>query len=259
MPAAALSVALTSGTVGAVVVGQPDHKGNGDSYATARTSLHPEQPSVHTSRLDATPTVAPEQDLEGQRRATSRRAPTPRPSAVLVPEHGSGDFVVAPGGSGPTGHGQVVTYSVEVEQGLELDVTDVARRVDQVLADPRSWTAILPRALKRVSANPSIRIRIATPATADALCAPLDTGGRLSCRNGANVVLNAWRWVNGSEAYLGRIGSYRQYMINHEVGHALGQGHAPCPGADDVAPVMLQQTKGLDGCLPNPWPAPAVE
>jgi Protein of unknown function (DUF3152) len=43
-------------------------------------------------------------------------------------------------------------------------------------------------------------------------------------------------------------------MVNHEVGHALGRGHAACPRAGDPARVMMQQTKGVDACRPNPWP-----
>jgi hypothetical protein len=68
-------------------------------------------------------------------------------------------------------------------------------------------------------------------------------------------VINAWRWVNGGPGYERNIDAYRQYVVNHEVGHALGYPHVRCPSPDVLAPVMLQQTLGLDGCRPNPWPA----
>ncbi|HRY09785.1 MAG TPA: DUF3152 domain-containing protein [Candidatus Nanopelagicales bacterium] len=172
-----------------------------------------------------------------------------------MPEVGSGRFAVADGSSDIAGHGDLVTYSVEVEQGLAIDADALARIVDNVLDDRRGWTTVVGRSLQRVETNSTVQIRLATPGTTDELCSPLDTGGRLSCRNGKYVVLNAWRWEHGAKAYDGDLANYRRYMINHEFGHALGNGHQSCPSPGEPAPVMVQQTKGLSGCAANPWPS----
>ena len=184
------------------------------------------------------------------------------PSAVpesepepAIPDNGPGEFEVAGAPTQPVPHG-AFTYTVEVEQNLTFPPGSVAKVVDSTLTDARSWSTD-SRPVVRVDAAPTARILLATPETADALCAPLQTRGRLSCRNGANVVLNAWRWVNGAPGY-GKLLNYRRYVINHEVGHALGYAHVECSGPGALAPVMLQQSLGLDGCRPNPWPEPAA-
>ncbi|HVL86066.1 MAG TPA: DUF3152 domain-containing protein [Pseudonocardia sp.] len=101
-----------------------------------------------------------------------------------------------------------------------------------------------------------LRVILAGPTTAERLCRPLDTGGRLSCRVGDRVVITHHRWVEGTAEYAPDLTAYRRYVVNHEVGHALGHGHVRCPGPGRPAPVMQQQTLGLDGCAPNPWPYP---
>lgn len=154
----------------------------------------------------------------------------------------------------PVEGGATRTYRVEVERGLPFAVDAVADKVEGTLDDPRSWSYESQNRLVRTSGPADLRVLLVTPATGDALCAPLETRGRLSCRNGTNVVLNAWRWRHGGPGYDGDIEGYRSYVINHEVGHALGYPHAPCPGPGALAPVMLQQTLGLDGCRPNVWP-----
>ena len=79
----------------------------------------------------------------------------------------------------------------------------------------------------------------------------LGTGGR--------AVVNAARWLTGADAYPGPLPAYRQYLVNHEVGHLFGRGHESCPGAGQPAPVMMQQTKGVGACTPPPpacWATP---
>jgi hypothetical protein len=175
--------------------------------------------------------------------------------ATLVP---TDRFVAAPGGSAPVGTGPLRTYDVEVEEGIPLDPAAFAAAVDATLADRRGWTAPGDVALQRVSSadGPSFRVRLAAPATVDAHCAPLQTSGIYSCHQGEDVMINVRRWLRGAAESQLSLADYRHYVISHEVGHALGHGHVGCPGPGMVAPVMLQQTKGLDGCRPNPWPFP---
>lgn len=196
-------------------------------------------------------------------------AATPAVPAVPVPEDqvsvtGTGLLVTAPGVRGPTSaEGRLVTYSVQVEDGLSVagrpvDAAEVADVVHTILADPRGWQAVDGVRFTGVDSGPvDLTVVLASPETTDRLCAPLRTGGWLSCTTGSTSVLNARRWFAGDDSYGDDLVAYRQYLVSHEVGHVLGHQHVPCPAAGAPAPVMLQQTKSLDGCTANPWPAGA--
>ncbi len=192
------------------------------------------------------PVEQPDGEVEVNRQPRTRAQPSTR-----IPERGTGAFEIAP--ASPADPAGATTYRFEVEKGLPFAPPEVARFVQATLADGRGWAA--HHRLTRVDDHADLRIVLASPETADALCAPLDTGGRLSCRNGTDVVLNAWRWSFGADSYAGDLEAYRRYVVSHETGHALGYPHVDCPGPGEPAPVMVQQTKGLDGCEANPWPA----
>lgn len=213
----------------------------------------PDTASIGSSEASASvvpETAAPQGEIA--RRPRISPAPSvPATTPTVVPERGPGTFRTARAAERPTAG--TTTYRVEVERGLPFDVDEVGSFVEATLADDRSWAA--KHALSRVDGESDLRIVVASPATADSLCAPLDTGGRLSCRNGSDVVINGWRWQYGADSYSGELESYRRYVVNHETGHALGYGHVGCPARGELAPVMLQQTKGLGGCVANPWPA----
>ncbi|MBA2280259.1 MAG: DUF3152 domain-containing protein, partial [Acidimicrobiia bacterium] len=154
--------------------------------------------------------------------------------------------------------GPLRTYAVEVESGVPVDVAAFAAEVDRVVADPRGWTADGAVAFQRVAdlTTASFRIVLATPATTDELCAPLRTAGRFSCFQRGVVVLNLARWLEGTEAPGLELAAYREYILNHEVGHALGHPTVVCPAPGAVAPVMMRLTRDPSACLPNPWPFP---
>lgn len=213
----------------------------------------PEQRSAASSLRTPAPAASASPSPAPSARPAS--APTPAPTPVVA--QGDGVLRTVPGGAAVSGAGRDMSYRVEVEDGLGVDGPSFAREVDRILADPRSWGGSGRWALRRVAGGEAaFRVVLASPATTDRLCAPLRTRGRYSCRNGEFVVLNAARWLTGAESYAGLLPRYREYLVNHEVGHALGQGHAPCPGPGKPAPVMLQQSESLDGCTRNPWPYP---
>lgn len=122
------------------------------------------------------------------------------------------------------------------------------------LTDPRGWTRAGLRFTFRDDAP--YTIVLAEGPEVDARCAPYDTGGQYSCQLGPVVALNADRWRTATPEWTGDLASYRQMLVNHEVGHLLGQHHVPggCTTPGAPARIMVQQSTNLDGCLPNPWP-----
>ncbi|WBB63266.1 DUF3152 domain-containing protein [Streptomyces sp. WMMC500] len=180
---------------------------------------------------------------------------------------GSGKLTAVPGSDKAPGRGEVVAYRVDVEDGLPLDGELFASAVHKTLNDKRSWGGQGDRTFERVGPGEEsvFVITLASPGTTDEWCAKsgLDTGDEdVSCDSAATerVMINAFRWAQGSKTYGDDIHAYRQMLINHEVGHRLGHGHVGCERDGALAPVMMQQTKYLstDGatCRPNPWPFP---
>ncbi|QNP68656.1 DUF3152 domain-containing protein [Streptomyces roseirectus] len=188
--------------------------------------------------------------------ASASVSASPSPSVSIL-ERGSGVYRTAPGTGRRTGRGNLWRYKVEIEKDLGLSLTDTAAEVERILADSRGWTADGRTAFRRVSSGPAdFVVRVATPATVDATCAEygLDTRGELNCNVSHKVMVNLRRWLTATRYYPDDIPAYRALVINHEVGHFLGHGHETCPAKGAPAPAMMQQIKGLHGCVPNAWP-----
>ncbi len=172
-----------------------------------------------------------------------------------VPRSAAGALVVVPGAQPAPGPGQVRTIRIEVESGLDVDLGLFAHTVMSTLNDPRGWGADGSITFARTDGDADLRVVLASPDLVDEMCAPLETVGKVSCGIKGHAVLNYLRWVEGSQAWGGDKVGYRQYLVNHEVGHVLGHRHEYCGGAGQVAPLMQQQTGPMAPCLPNPWPA----
>lgn len=124
--------------------------------------------------------------------------------------------------------------------------------VKETLKDPRGWAlggAVRFRSIGRRGGR--FTVTLARPARVAAFW---PCTARFSCHAGGLVMINSWRWRRGAGSYRGRLGEYRRHVINHEVGHALGFGHATCSRRGAPAPVMQQQSKGLAGCRARAWP-----
>ncbi|WP_019930893.1 DUF3152 domain-containing protein [Nocardia sp. BMG111209] len=207
------------------------------------------------------------------------------PDGGQYAEVGAGAWHQVPGGSPRVGTAEqhLFTYTVEVENGVntaELGGDEaIAAMVEATLANPKSWIHDTRFGFQRIATGtPDFRIALASRQTTRTLCGfeiPIDS----SCYDSdeGRVVLSEVRWVRGAVAFDGDIGSYRQYQINHEVGHAIGyREHQPCGTDGGLAPVMMQQTFGtanddiaaldpqgvvpMDGkkCRFNPWPYPRL-
>jgi hypothetical protein len=213
------------------------------------------------------------------------------PKGGTFTESGQGTYHAVQGSGPKVGTGRLHTYIIEVEDGIDpasyAGDDSFETMVRETLANPRSWTWDGKNALQRVDAsfpNPSFRVSLTTPDTAHrADVCGFQIAYETSCYRSSfdkRVVINLARWVRGAMAFGGDMTGYRQYAINHEVGHALGGQHVGCPENGAIAPVMMQQTFGVsndfvarlndlpggdrgkvpaDGkvCKPGSWPSPA--
>jgi hypothetical protein len=203
--------------------------------------------------------------------STPSASPTPDPSRLLqnpgsVPTRGSGTFRYAatPGPVLGT-KGPLRRFRVGVENGSNENVATFAAQVQATLGDLRSWTGGGTLRLQLVAAGQpyDFTVYLATRVTAGRMCEAGGTNivihGRpyTSCRTTGKAIINLDRWRLSAAPYLAAripLAVYRQYVINHEVGHELGHHHVGCPKPGGPAPVMVQQTLTLRGCVANAWP-----
>jgi hypothetical protein len=141
-----------------------------------------------------------------------------------------------------------ITYKVVVDPDVDFPLKSFAEEVAICLADPNGWESKGYKFIM-VKNNPHVIIHLSSPKGLK----EVGCDDTLSCAElgGHEMRINFKRWINGSNASGQDLYGYRQYVISHEMGHILGRDHAKCPGKGQLAPIMIQQTLGLHGCLPN--------
>lgn len=129
------------------------------------------------------------------------------------------------------------------------------KKISDILSDPRGWNRAGVYFKKvEVSDNPDCVIRLRSAAKTEPMCGFKN----LSCFRPTekDIIINHTNWNGGSKSEL-PIDRYRNYVINHEVGHALGLEHTVNDKKPGVASVMMQMSKGPKHIYPkkeNDWP-----
>jgi hypothetical protein len=161
----------------------------------------------------------------------------------------------ASAGSEASTQSRTYTYSLATRGTITTDTQYFALHVAQTLNDPRGWSLGGAIEFRQVSGGGDFTVYLAEAATLPSFGHPCSS--MWSCRVGRNVIINQTRWQQATDSWRAAgasLDSYRHYVVNHETGHWLGFGHAGCPGSGQAAPVMQQQSKGLNGCRHNTWP-----
>lgn len=152
-----------------------------------------------------------------------------------------------------------IRYDVSTRGEVKGDIEEFRRIVAETYADRRGWIRAGVK-FEEVDSGAQLHVVLANPAEVEA-ASPTVCSSKLSCRVGQYALINDDRWMNASDSYnaLGvSLADYRYMVINHETGHYLGHDHiVNCETDTGLAPVMLQQSTGLRGCSPNPWPLPS--
>ncbi|MFG1952236.1 DUF3152 domain-containing protein [Micromonospora sp. NPDC048830] len=258
LPLVALAAALLAGA--ALLLARPALDAGAADRPPAENEVVAAADQFGDPSLEPTPAASPSVSPDPVEPSPVLRLPGPVPSA------GSGRFRYDDRAGAVLGEsGTLQHYRVAVEEGSDEDVHAFGTAVEEALTGPGSWVDSGRLRLQRVpgDARHDFTVYLATARTAGRMCLAVGVdvrvGGRwyTSCRGPGKVIINLDRWRSSVPHYVSAkvpLSVYRTYVVNHEVGHQLGHRHERCPKRGRPAPVMMQQTLFLNGCVANPWP-----
>lgn len=144
--------------------------------------------------------------------------------------------------------GNPVIYLRQGEGVSTDEYEEFTKLVIEILQDPRSW----------VSRGDRFNVTIQLD-TADTLWRVYGSKLSMYIPSENTIHVNLKNWNGGSQISIEGLMTlldYRRYVIQHEMGHAKGLGHAVCETPGKPGSVMMQMSKGYDfikPCLPASW------
>ncbi|MET0779465.1 MAG: DUF3152 domain-containing protein [Candidatus Saccharimonadales bacterium] len=162
------------------------------------------------------------------------------------------NFAVVPKGS------VTRTYCTATRGVSEVALDEMIGKLAASYADTRGWNAGGKIAFAHVASGCEYTVWLSSAAQMTSFGSICDN--YYNCQVGSSVVVNNDRWTQATppwNATGASLEDYRTLIIDHETGHRLGFYDNPtCPAAGGPAPVMMQQSIDLQGCVFNRWPTP---
>lgn len=192
--------------------------------------------------------------------------PGPAGASAAGPSSAESPAGIAREPCGPASASLRFGFRIEVDREVRrehgITVVEFGRAVRRFLCDPEGW---LRSGEVRYRYNPDGRylIGLRTRQNVRERCRRIvgePVSGNYSCAGSAarEVVINIGPWTRGTDGFPAGLSTYRRMLINHEVGHAMTMRHRSCPRDGARAPVMMQQSMGMNlngsTCRPNPRP-----
>ena len=168
---------------------------------------------------------------------------------------------------------KIIIY-VTIDNDVTYDFDTFFEKLKSVILDEREWSkkeyyfmfvsstkfSIVPDKPRKPNHYKKLIIRLSQNDTVRDQCSTIYKGKdlRLSCFDPTvcpnEILINEYRWKHGSKESKLSMDDYRTYIVNHEMGHALGRYHSECTCDGCDVPVMVQQTLSIGNCKPNPGP-----